>query len=38
MMDKNHIRHVAVTEEGRIVGIVSCRDVMHPIYMEGEEW
>lgn len=38
MMDKNHIRHIAVTEEGRIVGIVSCRDVMHPIYMEGEEW
>ncbi len=38
MMDKKHVRHLAVTEEGRVVGVLSCRDVMHPIYMEGEEW
>ena len=38
MMDKNRVRHLAVKEEGKIVGLVSCRDVMHPIYMEGEEW
>ena len=38
LMDKNHVRHLAVTEEGRIIGLVSCRDIMHPLYMEGEEW
>ncbi|MBI5042535.1 MAG: CBS domain-containing protein [Nitrospirae bacterium] len=38
MMDKNRVRHLAVTEEGKIVGVISCRDVMHPLYMEGEEW
>ncbi|MBI5181415.1 MAG: CBS domain-containing protein [Nitrospirae bacterium] len=38
LMDKNHVRHLAVTEEGRVIGLVSCRDIMHPLYMEGEEW
>ncbi|MBI3353588.1 MAG: CBS domain-containing protein [Nitrospirae bacterium] len=38
LMDKNHVRHLAVTEEGKVVGLVSCRDIMHPLYMEGEEW
>lgn len=38
LMDQGRIRHLAVAEEGRIVGIVSSRDIMHPQYMEGEEW
>lgn len=38
LMDKNHVRHLAVTEEGKVIGLVSCRDIMHPLYMEGEEW
>ncbi|MEK6682924.1 MAG: CBS domain-containing protein [Nitrospirota bacterium] len=39
LMDKNHVRHLAVTEEGEVIGLVSCRDIMHPLFMEGiEEW
>lgn len=39
LMDKNHIRHLGVTDEGKVVGLVSCRDMMHPVFMEGiEEW
>lgn len=38
LMDQGQIRHLAVAEEGRIVGIVSSRDIMHPQYMEAEEW
>lgn len=38
MMDKNKIRHLAVTEEGKIVGVVSVRDIIQPLYMEGAEW
>lgn len=39
LMDKNHVRHLGVTDEGKVVGLVSCRDMMHPLFMEGiEEW
>lgn len=38
MMDKHVTRHLGVTEEGKIIGVVSSRDIMHPQYMEGEEW
>ncbi len=38
LMDKNHVRHLAVTEEGKVIGLVSCRDIIHPLFMEGEEW
>lgn len=38
MMDKNSIRHLIIKEEGLIVGVVSSRDMMRPLYMEGEEW
>lgn len=39
LMDKNHVRHLGVTDEGKVVGLVSCRDMMHPVFMEGiEEW
>ncbi|MEK6656557.1 MAG: CBS domain-containing protein, partial [Nitrospirota bacterium] len=26
LMDKNHVRHLGVTDEGKVVGLVSCRD------------
>lgn len=38
MMDKNNIRHLAVKEDNIIMGVVSSRDMMRPLYMEGEEW
>lgn len=38
MMDKNNIRHLAVKEDNIIIGVVSSRDMMRPLYMEGEEW
>lgn len=38
MMDKHVTRHLGVTEDGKIIGVVSSRDIMHPQYMEGEEW
>lgn len=38
MMDKHITRHLGVTEEGKIIGVISSRDIMHPQYMEGEEW
>mgnify|MGYP001578492454 FL=1 len=39
LMDKNHVRHLGVTDEGKVVGLVSCRDIIHPVFMEGiEEW
>ena len=25
LMDKNHVRHLAVTEEGEVIGLVSCK-------------
>lgn len=37
-MDQKHIRHLGVIEEGEIIGIVSVRDLMHPLYYEGETW
>ncbi len=34
LMDRYHIRHLAVTENGQIVGILSVRDLLHPIHEE----
>ena len=34
LMDRYHIRHLAVTENGQIVGILSVRDLLHPIHQE----
>lgn len=34
LMDRYQIRHLAVTERGKIVGIVSVRDLLHPMQME----
>lgn len=38
MMDQHVTRHLGVTEEGKLIGVVSSRDIMHPQYMDGEEW
>lgn len=38
MMDKNNVRHLAVKEDNIIIGVVSSRDMMRPLYMEGGEW
>lgn len=39
LMDKKHVRHLGVTEEGELVGVISVRDLLHPIYLEkGESW
>ncbi len=34
LMDRHHTRHLGVTENGRIIGILSVRDLLHPIYEE----
>ncbi len=31
MMEKKNVRHLVVTEEGKTVGILSVRDLLHPI-------
>ncbi len=38
MMDKHHIRHIAVTEEGALVGILSVRDLLHPVLLDEEPY
>lgn len=34
LMGHHHTRHLAVTESGRIIGVLSVRDLLHPIYEE----
>jgi CBS domain-containing protein len=34
LMHRHHVRHLAVTEEGKIVGILSVRDLLRPIGVE----
>lgn len=31
LMSRHNIRHLAVTEEGRVVGVLSVRDLLRPI-------
>ena len=38
MMDKHKVRHLAVKEGENIVGVISARDLLHPIYLDGEGW
>ncbi len=38
MMDKHRIRHLAVTEEGTIVGVLSVRDIIHPVNLDEEPY
>lgn len=37
LMDRHHTRHLGVTENGRIIGILSVRDLLHPIYEEHKK-
>lgn len=34
LMGRYRIRHLAVTERGRVIGVLSVRDLLRPIYME----
>ena len=34
LMDRYHTRHLGVTENGRIIGVLSVRDLLHPIHEE----
>lgn len=34
LMDRKHVRHLGVTEAGKIVGMISVRDLLHPLYLE----
>ena len=38
LMDHNSVRHLGVTEGGKIVGVISVRDLIHPVYTDGEGW
>jgi len=35
-MAENGIRHLAVTENGRVVGVISMRDLLRPFFVRGE--
>ncbi len=35
MMEKKNVRHLVVTEAGKTVGILSVRDLLHPIPVSG---
>ncbi len=34
LMEQKTIRHLGVTRKGIVVGVVSVRDLIHPLYME----
>lgn len=38
LMHQHHTRHLGVTDNGRIVGILSVRDLLHPIHEEQGVW
>ncbi len=38
IMDKHGIRHLAVKEEGNIVGVISVRDIIHPVNLNEESY
>jgi len=38
LMDKAYVRHLGVTENGKIIGVISVRDLIHPMYTDGEGW
>ena len=37
LMESKQLRHLPVRRAGEIVGIVSVRDLLHPIYLEEED-
>lgn len=38
LMDQKKVRHLAVTEGGEVVGVVSIRDLINPPPYEEEAW
>jgi len=38
VMTKRRIRHLGVTEQGKIVGVISARDLLHPTFYEVIGW
>ena len=38
LMTKRRIRHLGVTEDGQVVGVISARDLLHPTYYEVIGW
>ncbi|MFY9268319.1 MAG: CBS domain-containing protein [Candidatus Manganitrophaceae bacterium] len=36
LMERKKVRHLGVTRNGKIIGVVSVRDFLHPIEMEQE--
>ena len=36
LMDRKHVRHLGVTEGGKIVGMISVRDLLRPLYLEDD--
>lgn len=35
VMEEKGLRHLAVTKDGGIVGVLSIRDLLHPVYVEA---
>lgn len=38
IMDQKKVRHLAVTENGDLVGVVSIRDLINPTQYDDESW
>ena len=36
LMDRKHVRHLCVTDKGKIVGMISVRDLLRPLYLEED--
>ncbi len=37
-MDQKRVRHLAVTEGGKVVGVISVRDLINPSQYDEEAW
>ncbi|MCC6543723.1 MAG: CBS domain-containing protein [Nitrospirae bacterium] len=37
-MDQKRVRHLAVTENGKVVGVISVRDLINPSQYDEEAW
>lgn len=37
-MDQKKVRHLAVTESGKVVGVISIRDLINPSQYDEEAW
>lgn len=38
VMDQNKVRHLAVTENGELAGVVSIRDLLNPTQYDDDAW